>query len=84
MVRTFSGNVYEDMVRMVDVVRNSDLDWTIVRVPMLTEDPAKGEIKVAYVGKGMGSRITRADTADFLLQQLEDNNYLHQAPAISN
>ena len=84
MVRTFSSNVYEDMVRTVDVVRSSDLDWTIVRVPMLTDDPAKGDVTVAYVGKGMGARITRADMAAFMLEQLEDGSYLHQAPAISN
>ncbi|MDX1417915.1 MAG: SDR family oxidoreductase [Candidatus Promineifilaceae bacterium] len=83
-LRTFNGNVYEDMVRTVDAVRNSDLDWTIVRVPMLTDDPAKGNVKVAYVGKGMGSRITRADMAAFMLEQLDDEAYLHKAPAISN
>jgi putative NADH-flavin reductase len=84
MVRTFSANVYEDMVRTVTAVRNSDLDWTIVRVPMLTDGPPQGGIKVAYVGKGIGPRITRADMAAFMLQQLHDDSYLQQAPAISN
>lgn len=84
MVRTFSGNVYADMVRTVSAVRNSNLDWTIVRVPMLSDGPPQGSIKVAYVGKGMGPRITRADMAAFMLRQLQDEAYVHQAPAISN
>ena len=84
LVRTFSRYVYEDMVRTVEAVRASDLDWTIVRVPMLTDDAPKGDVKAAYVGKGMGSRLTRTDLAAFMLQQVEDKTYLGQAPAISN
>jgi putative NADH-flavin reductase len=84
LVRMFSRYVYEDMVRTVEVVRASELDWTIVRVPMLTNDPPKGDVKVAYVGKGMGSRLTRADLAAFMLRQVEDKTYLGKAPAISN
>lgn len=84
LVRMFSRYVYEDMVRTVEAVRASDLDWTIVRVPMLTDDPLKGDLTVAYVGKGMGSRLARADLAAFMLQQVEDMSYLRQAPAISS
>lgn len=76
--------VYEDMVGVVAKARASDLDWTVVRVPMLTDDPRTGKIRIGYVGKGVGSRINRADMADFMLRQLTDNAYLHKAPAISN
>ncbi len=76
--------VYEDMLQVVDLVRESDMDWVIVRVPMLTDAPATGSIKIGYVGKGMGPRISRADMATFMLKQLNDNTYLRQAPAISN
>ena len=68
----------------VELVRSSDLDWTVVRLPMLTDDPAKGNVKVAWVGKGMGSRISRADIASFLVSQVGDKTYLRQSPAISN
>ena len=75
--------VYEDMVRTVEIVRASGLDWTIVRVPMLTDHPKAGEVKVAWVGKGMGRQVTRADLAEFLVQQIEDHTYLQKAPVIS-
>ena len=37
LVKALSRHVYEDMKRTVDVVRGSNVDWTIVRVPMLIE-----------------------------------------------
>ncbi len=84
LLKLVSRHVYEDMKRTVDTVRNSDVDWTVVRVPMLTDEPAKGNVKAGYVGKGMGPRITRADMATFMLDQVESDDYLHRAPAISN
>lgn len=84
LLKLVSRHVYEDMKRTVDTVRSADVDWTIVRVPMLTDEPAKGDVKAGYVGKGMGPRITRADMASFMLDQVESEAYLHQAPAISN
>jgi hypothetical protein len=58
--------------------------WAIVRVSRLTDGPRTGEIQVGYVGKGIESRINRADLADFMLQQLEEHAYLRKAPVISN
>jgi putative NADH-flavin reductase len=84
MLKAMAKNVLEDMSRAVELVRSSDLDWTVVRLPMLTDDPAKGTVKVAYVGKGMGSLISRADIATFLVSQVGDKTYLQQSPAISN
>lgn len=84
LLKLVSRHVYEDMRRVVHTVRSSDVDWTVVRVPMLTDGSAKGDVKAGYVGKGMGPRITRADMASFMLDQLESDAYLHRAPAISN
>ena len=77
-------NVYLDMVKTVELVRASDLDWTVVRVPMLTDDPPKGQVRVGMVGDGMGPRITRADMAEYILQQVKSPQQLRRAPAISN
>ncbi|NDJ55114.1 MAG: SDR family oxidoreductase [Chloroflexi bacterium] len=79
-----SRHVVADMSQVVDTVRSSDVEWVVVRVPMLTDDPATGEIKVGYVGKGVGGRLSRADMAHFMLEQIDDPQYLQKAPAISN
>jgi putative NADH-flavin reductase len=84
LLKATSRYVYEDMLKTVELVRASDLDWTVMRVPMLTDDPATGNVKVGMVGKGMGPRISRADMANFMLQQAKSNQFIRKAPAISN
>lgn len=84
MVRTFSKHVYEDMKGAAERVSASELDWTLVRVPVLNDGPPMGQIRVGYVGRGTGARLARRDMAAFLLDQLEDESHLHDAPVISN
>ncbi len=84
VLKLASRHVYEDMVRVNDLIRASDRDWTLVRVPMLTDEPPAGDLKVGYLGKSVGSRVSRADMASFVLQQVEDDTYVGQAPVISN
>ena len=84
LVRKLSTNVYEDMKGTAEVIRTSDLGWTIVRVPMLIDGPPKEEIRVGYVGRGTGARITRQDMARFMLEQIDRDEYLQDAPVISN
>ena len=66
-------------------VRNSDLDWTIVRPGQLTDDPLTGNYKYGflYSDKTVNlNPIARADVADFILKQLEEDLYVHQAVGI--
>jgi putative NADH-flavin reductase len=84
LLKVMARNVYEDMVQTVAKVRASDLDWTVVRVPMLTDGPHTGKVKTGSVGKGVGARLSRADMADFMLGQLTDDRYVRRSPAISN
>jgi putative NADH-flavin reductase len=83
-LRLAARHVLEDMNRTVGAVRASDLDWTVVRVPMLTDDAAKGSVRVGRVGVDTGPRIARADVARFMLQQLDDRTHLRASPVISN
>jgi uncharacterized protein YbjT (DUF2867 family) len=76
---------YTDMKTLGQDIRESGLDWTIVRVPLLTNRPKKGNVKVGYFGAGVDwPRLTRADFADFLVKQLTDRTHVGKAPAISN
>jgi len=84
LVRLTLRSAYEDIVNTAQVVRASDCDWTIVRVSMLTDAPKTGVVKMGHVGKTMGMRLSRADLAEFMLEQVQDAKYLRQAPAISN
>ena len=66
-------------------VRSSTLDWTLLRLPLLNSKPPTGRVRAGYLGRGeVGTSLTRADLATFLLAQLADPTYLRRAPAISN
>src|SRR5688500_7967356 len=84
LVKLLSRNVYEDMLSVDQKVRAAPVDWTIVRVPRLMDTPQTGTIRQGYVGKAVGSQLSRADLAEFMLSQVDDPTYLRQAPAISN
>lgn len=58
-----------------DAVRASGLDWTIVRPPGLTDQPATGEWLALEVGDGgtLNGRISRADLAAFILASLDSD-----------
>jgi len=76
---------YEEIVGVARLVRESGIDWTIVRVSMLNNNPGTGKIRAGYLGKRqVGTNLSRADLAGFLLGQVQDTTWLRQAPAISN
>lgn len=85
LVKRTMNDAYEDIVSVAEAVRASELDWTIVRLTMLNNKPKSGKIRADYVGTGeVGSAISRADIAAFMLSQIDDEKYVRQAPAISN
>ena len=76
-------NIYEDKTRQEEAIKQSDLDWVIVRPARLTDEPAKGEYSVFLDGSYTATKISRADVADFMLAQLTDDTYVHKMPVIS-
>lgn len=74
-----------DKGRQERVVRESSLDWVIVRPGQLTNGRKRGTYKHGpRVGNYLWSvSISRADTADFMLNQLGETPYLRQAPGVS-
>ncbi|MEV6848438.1 NAD(P)H-binding protein [Actinoplanes sp. NPDC051411] len=62
---------YADMSLMERTVRNSTLQWTLVRAARLTNGPATGRYRVAYDAKLAGAwSISRGDVAGYLLTHL--------------
>lgn len=85
-IKAFVGSAYQEIVATADVVRASSLDWTLVRLPMLTNKPAPRAAKAGYVGDP-GIRLfslSRDALADFLLAEAEDKAWLRKAPVVSN
>jgi putative NADH-flavin reductase len=83
-LKTMAGAVLEQSKKSVEIVQNSGLEWVILRGPMLTEAPHTGQYRVGMVGVNTGSRLSRADAADFILKNLSGSENLRKAPVVSN
>lgn len=84
LLRLLSGHVLADAEGHLAALDSSGLDWTVVRGPMLTEDPGKGRYRVGWVGVDASTRISRDDLADFILTQVDDRRFVGKMPFISD
>jgi putative NADH-flavin reductase len=78
-------SVCADMRRAEDEVRDSGLDWTIMRPPRLTDRPAAGTYRTA-VDRNLprGYTISRADVAACMLMLVTDPAAVHRHICIAN
>ncbi|MAU01945.1 MAG: epimerase [Anaerolineaceae bacterium] len=83
MMKTVLRKAYEDKERQEQIVRESDLDWVIVRPGGLTNAPATGDYQFGLDPAISGGQVSRADVAAFVLQQLTDDTFLQKTPAIT-
>ncbi|ELP70930.1 NAD(P)-dependent oxidoreductase [Streptomyces turgidiscabies] len=78
-------NALAELKGMTGAVTRSRLDYTIARITNPTNKPATGRIRSGFLGHDkVGSAMTRADIAAFLVAQLTDTRYRRAMPAISN
>ncbi len=77
-------NALTDGISHAEAIKASNLDWTIARGPMLTEDPGKGSYQVGDVGTVSGIKLTRDDLAEFMLKEFVEKKYLRQMPFVTN
>jgi len=82
--RRLLGRHFADLAVMEDLLRESGLDWTVVRPPQLTDRPATGTYRVA-VGQNLkgGGRVPRADVAHLMLRAVTDPATVKQALGIA-
>ena len=78
-------NALHELVGMTTAVTQSNLDWTIVRITRPTSGRPKGTVRTGFLGRDkVGSVMSRADIAAFLVAQLTDQTFSRAAPAINN
>jgi putative NADH-flavin reductase len=83
--RLFFPGIVVDASAMERVIRASDLDWTIVRPPQLTNKPYTGTYRVreGHLPR-FGFNISRADVADCFLKTVEGRASVRQIIGASN
>jgi putative NADH-flavin reductase len=76
---------YADHIGQENAVIRSGLDWTIVRPGAFTDGPRTGRYRHGFRpdDKAITHKISRADVAEFMLNQLTDRTYLRKTPALS-
>ena len=85
LVSTFLRGADKDKAAMESNVESSGLDWIILRPAILNDEPATGNVRVfSAENEEKAHKITRADLAAFMIAQLSNNEYLHQAVTVAN
>lgn len=76
--------VYADKDRQEAIVRDSGLDWVLVRPSVLNDKPGRDTIRaLTDLSDFHGGSISREDVARFVLDQLRDDAWLHRTPLIT-
>ena len=82
--RLFLGRAYDDKDTQEHLIRESHLEWVIVRPVILTNGKRTGRYQVLDDPKSWrNGLISRADVADFLIRQIDDDTYLGKTPVLA-
>lgn len=77
------ARIYADKSIQEDLIKDSDLDWTIARPVVLTGGKCGSyNVRVEPSDWAMGM-ISRASVADFLVSELENPQHIQQAPVLN-
>jgi uncharacterized protein YbjT (DUF2867 family) len=79
------GKVYDDLAAMEDILRNSGLDWTVIRPPQLTGKPLSDTYRTAFEQNLRGGlSVPRADVAHLMLKVLSQPETIGHAIGIAS
>lgn len=83
--RLFFRRTVADAFAMEQVFAKSDLEWTMVRPPELTDKPYTGKYRVlrGHLPR-FGLKVSRADVADFMIKVIDDRASIRTVIGISN
>jgi uncharacterized protein YbjT (DUF2867 family) len=79
------GRIYDDKDLQERIIRRSKLDWVIVRPVVLTNGPKTNAYRaLVNPRRWTWGFISRADVADFLVKQIDDDAFLHKTPVLTS
>jgi len=79
------GRAYDDKSLQEQLIKKSELDWTIARPGVLTSGPRTGQYQIlSESSQWRNGIISRADVAEFLVRQIGDQTYIRKAPVLIN
>ena len=84
ILQTLLRNMYADLWRMERIIKDSHIDWTIMRPPKLLDKAVTGDYRIAvdkYLEKGFS--IARADVAHFMIHNIGNPSVLKKTVEIA-
>jgi len=79
------GLAYDDKSLQEKLIKESGLDWTIVRPGVLLNGRQTGRYKVLRKpSEWRNGLISRSNVADFLVKQIEDRTFINGTPVLVN
>jgi putative NADH-flavin reductase len=83
MLRAWNRHLSADTYRMAEVLRASELDWTLIRMPRLIAGPPGEGYRVGRLALGPWSTVTTGQVAHFTLTCLDRGTFVRDAPMIA-
>lgn len=77
----FAKHVLAAKEREYEVIRNTSLDWVLVRPPRIVDGPATGKYRV-LPDRVPSAKISRGDVAHFMLRCAHDDEWVGRAPIV--
>ena len=82
-MKTNYAQTTADKQKEWDVLSDSDVDWTLVRLPLIELTDTTNKIEVS-LEDCPGEKISATDLANFLIGQLSEDSYYKKSPFIAN
>lgn len=74
----------KEMVEIGELLKKSDLDWTLVRFMAPKDTPYTGKVKVGFGDTKMKFAISREDIGAFMVEMLRSDEFVHSMPIIGS
>lgn len=85
MFRGLLRSAFADHEEQERIVRASGLAWTVVRPGAFTDGPLTGQYRHGFApdDRSLTLKVSRADVAQFVLDQITDDAYVRRCPGLS-
>jgi len=87
LIKAIGGSAYEEFNGLGAFVASTsveNLKWTLFRVPFLGNGEAK-PVTATYTGTGLdGFFLSRSSIAEWVLQEMQEGEWIGQAPVLCN
>jgi len=84
ILKLLAKAVYEDGINYTNEIKNSNLNWTVLRAPVLTQSKQSNKVGLGMVGDAnLTFSIPRSDLAQKIIEILDDTTIFKKLPYIA-